>query len=652
MPLVANLVQVGDWPRTHREQLASLARATPAAMAGYAINTSIAVWAFYTAIPNFELLLWATTAYVVSGVVGWRALRVRPKKPLASDSAWRRTAMPWVFAVLLALPWSILTARYAGILDSESEIILIALAVGMAASGSVLLAPIPSAAILYMSAILLPLIFKSVLVLGGKTYLVLGLLGVSYWFFLLALIATTARLFAQRLKAMTELERSLAELSKSHQETELVAMTDGLTSLPNRRAFVDRIEASGSAAGAQNYGLLYLDLDRFKDANDALGHHVGDDLLRAVGGQIQRMVRGNDFVARIGGDEFAVFLENVTDRSLAESLCRRLRACLCKPFIIDGHSIEIGVSIGVALSAECGLVGAELLKQADLAMYAAKASRQGICFFDPQMQRRAEEKHELEMGLRTALDRAEFVLHYQPICRLLSDAVVGCEALIRWKRQDGTIRQPDQFLPLADSIGLTDDIGQWVIREACKQALKWPAHLSVSVNLAPAHIMSKEVVQQVARALRETGLEPRRLQIEITETSLLKNNSEVAEIVGNLKSLRLSIALDDFGTGYSSLSHLVSLQFDRIKIERLFVSQLGKTGKNELVIKAIVELARGLGADVVAEGIETEDQLIRLRSCSVALGQGYLLSKPLSVSEVTHWIEEHSILTLREERRA
>ena len=651
MPLVANLVHVGDWPRTHREQLASLARATPAAMAGYAINTSIGVWAFYTAIPNFELLLWATTAYIVSGVVGWRAVRTRPKKPIASDSALSKTAMPWVFAVLLALPWSILTARYAGILDSHSEIILIALAVGMAASGSVLLAPIPSAAILYMSAILLPLIFKSVLVLGGKTYFVLGLLGVSYWFFLAALITTTAKLFAQRLKATTELERSLAELSKAHEETELAAMTDGLTGLPNRRAFVDRLEASGSAAGAQNYGLLYLDLDRFKDANDALGHHIGDDLLRAVGGQIQRMVRGNDFVARIGGDEFAIFLENVTDRSLAESLSRRLRACLSKPIIIDGHSIEIGASIGVALSAECGLVGAELLKQADLAMYEAKASRLGVCFFDPQMQRRAEEKHELEMGLRTAIARGELVLHFQPICRLLSNAVIGCEALVRWERSDGTVRQPDEFLPVAESIGLTDDIGQWVIREACQQALKWPGNLSVSVNLAPSQIMSREVVPQVARALRETGLEPRRLQIEITETSLLKNISDVAEIAGNLKSLGLSIALDDFGTGYSSLSHLVSLPFDRIKIDRLFVSQLGKTGKNEMVIKAIVQLARGLGADVVAEGIETDDQLLRLRSCGVALGQGYFLSKPLSVLEATRWIE-HSIMSGREERSA
>ncbi len=370
---------------------------------------------------------------------------------------------------------------------------------------------------------------------------------------------------------------------------------------------------------------------------------------RATG--FQRIVRGNDFVARIGGDEFAVFLKNVTDRSLAENLSRRLRACLSEPFVIDGRSLEIGASIGVALSAECGLAGAELLKQADLAMYAAKASRLGICFFDPRMQRCAEEKHELEMSLKTAIERGEFVLHYQPICRLLSDAVLGCEALIRWERPDGTIRQPDQFLPLAESIGLTDDIGQWVVREACQQALKWPAHLFVSVNLAPAQIMSRDVVQQVARALRETGLEPRRLQIEITETSLLKNNSEVTEIVGNLKSLGLSIALDDFGTGYSSLSHLVSLPFDRIKIDRLFVSQLGKTGKNELVIKAIVQLARGLGADVVAEGIETEDQVLRLRSCGVTLGQGYFLCKPLPVPEATPWIEEHSILTLREEQR-
>ncbi len=620
-------------------------------MAGYALNTSIAVWAFYAVIPASVLFPWAAAAYFVCGVVGWRALRgARKTKTLASKSPWRRTAMPWIFAVTLALPWSVLSARYAGQLDSGSDFILIALAVGMAASGSVLLAPIPSAAILYMSAILLPLAFKSIFVLSGKTYLVLGLLGASYWLFLVALIATTARLFAQRLRATAALERSLAQLSKAHLETEAAATTDGLTGLPNRRAFVARLEAMQSMKGKQNYALLYLDLDRFKDVNDALGHHAGDELLSAVGARIRRTVKESDLVARIGGDEFAILLDNVAHRSLAEIVARRLRTRLTKPMIIDGTQIEVGVSIGVAFAPECGLAGAELLKQADLAMYAAKTSRQGICFFDPQMQRRAETKHSIEVGLRTALDDHEFTLHYQPICRLLSGVVVGCEALIRWQQPDGTMRQPGQFLPLADSVGLTDEIGQWVIREACQQLLKWPGHLSVSVNLAPAQIMSNDVVPLVARILRETGLDPARLQIEITETSLLANIAEVAEIVGDLKSLGLTIALDDFGTGYSSLSHLVSLPFDRIKIDRLFVSELGTSAKNELVIKAIVQLARGLGADVVAEGIETEDQLLRLRACGVALGQGYFLSKPLAVADATPWIEERSIKASQKER--
>jgi diguanylate cyclase (GGDEF)-like protein len=637
------------WPSFHREQLASLARATPASMAGFAINTTIALWAFYTIIPNLELLIWAAAAYTISGVVGLRALRRRPRKSSKTQSPWRTTTRPWQFAILVALPWSILASSYTGSLDSKSDIILVVLAVGMAASGSVLIAPIPSAAILYMSVIIVPLAFRCMFLIGDGTYIELGLLLVSYWFFLLGLIATTARFFAERIRTMAKLEQSLIDLSKAHRETELAAMTDGLTGLANRRAFIERLKISESNIGPRKFAVIYMDLDRFKHANDALGHHVGDELLRTVGCRIQRAVNQSSIVARIGGDEFAVLLEDATDRSVAEALAERLLSCLSEPIVIEGHTIDIGVSIGVAISDPGGLAGRDILKQADIAMYAAKVEHKGICFFDPQMQRRVDEQSEIEMGLRTAIDRGELVVHYQPICKLSSNTAVGCEALVRWVRPDGTICEPDTFLPVAESMGLTSTIDRWVMQKACEQALEWPAHISVSVNFTAAHIMSKDVVAQAAQVLRETGLEPHRLQIEITETSLLKHTVEVAEIIRDLKFLGISIALDDFGTGYSSLSHLVSLSVDRIKVDRLFVSELDKADKKELVIKAIVQLARGLGADVVAEGIETEDQLLRVRACGVALGQGFFLSEPMSGPEATRWLNEQ-VVTPRQER--
>ncbi len=549
---------------------------------------------------------------------------------------------PLLFAVLLALPWSILPVFYAGAINGHDEIVLIALAVGMAASGSILLAPIPVAGVTYQSIILLPLVVKCVFVLGTKNYLALGFLGLSYWFFLTLLITTTARMFDERLRATDELHAS-------HHEIETAARTDALTGLANRRAFVAKLAApSRHAPGAPDYALLYLDLDRFKNINDVLGHHVGDEMLRACAKRIESVARANDFVARLGGDEFAVIAEDTADRAAADHLARRLLNELSKPYTADGHRLSVGASIGIALSSEFGSNGDELLKQADLAMYASKTSQESIRFFEPAMERRARDRHKLEAGLRAALSHNSFALYFQPIRNLASGSITGLEALIRWPQPGGQVLSPDDFLPLAESLGLGDEIGDWVINEACAQAVSWPRDVIVSVNVSPLQISSGKLLREVERALARTKLPARRLQLEIIEASLLQDDGDVRATLDNIRALGVSISLDDFGSGYSSLSYLVGFPFDRIKLDRQFIAA-DQPNNSWAIVRAVVQLAKTLRCSVVAEGIECMVQLERLRSIGVSDGQGYLLGKPQPSDETLALLHDRDAYRLPEE---
>jgi diguanylate cyclase (GGDEF)-like protein len=623
------------------EQLAALGRATPAAMLGYAINIIIALWALFGILPNGVLGTWAAFASGVCVSIGWRALRAGDRLRSTSLKGPRKTAKPLFFAVLLALPWSGLTLLYAGAINGHGEIVLIALAVGMAASGSILLAPVPTAAVTYQSIILLPLVAKCFLVLGTKDYLALGLLAVSYWFFLTALIMTTARLFDERLRA-------LDALHASHLETEAAAMTDPLTGLANRRAFVLKLETpSRSEPDASGYALLYLDLNRFKNVNDVLGHHVGDAMLRACAKRIESAARSEDFVARLGGDEFAIIAEDTNDRAAADSLARRLLSELCKPYAIDGHALSVGASIGIALSSEFGTNGEELLKQADLAMYASKASQESIRYFEPSMERRAKDRHELEARLRSALRQNAFALYFQPIRNLASGSITGLEALIRWPQPDGHVLPPDEFLPLAASLGFSEEIGDWVINEACAQAASWPRDVIISVNVSPPQISSGKLLAQIEQALARTMLPPRRLQLEVTEATLLQNDWVVRDTLDKIRALGVSISLDDFGSGYSSLSYLVSFPFDRIKLDRQFIAK-DRPNDSWAIVRAVVQLAKTLRCSVVAEGIECAAQLERLRSIGVSDGQGYLLGRPQSKEDTLLLLQDRAAYRLPE----
>jgi diguanylate cyclase (GGDEF)-like protein len=637
MPDFTRYFGQANWAYAHRDQLASLARATPAAMVGYAFNTAVATAAFWGVIPDAKLLIWAACSIGLCSFVGIRALRRRDRKhgrrPDSSPLRSARRAL--ALAVLLALPWTILATAWAGQVHGDSEVILMALCVGMAASGSVLLTPLPAAAAIYAATILVPLIFKCFFVLGGQ-YTALGALAVSFLVFLLALISTSARVFLERMEAVNRLRVTVKELSEARDETERMAMTDGLTGVANRRAFVALLDSACGKPEARNYTIFYLDLDRFKAVNDGLGHAAGDAVLQAVASRILNCVRQSDFVARLGGDEFAIVAQDLSDRVAADALAHRLVGSLSEAFAVDGQTVRIGASIGVAIAPECGASGDQLLQQADLAMYAAKeAGRCGYCIFEPDMLRSAEERRAIELGLSSAIANNEFELYYQPIRRLDTQDITGFECLIRWRHPAKGLLPPSQFLKVAEDMGIAREIGGWVISEACRKAASWPRDIAVGINLSPLQIVSGDITNHISEALRTTGLPAHRLELEITETSLLQNNPETLGSLRRLKEMGISIAMDDFGTGYSSLSYLVRFPFNRIKIDRLFISQLGRSQQSDLVVRAVAQLARSLNCTVVAEGIETTEQLRRLQALDISHGQGYLLGLPLSEAEAT-----------------
>lgn len=637
---VLNAVRREDLTRVHRDQLASLARATPTAMAGYAINVVIAVVAFRGLIPGVELAAWAVASLAICSFIGLRSvtrsLRTRQSEASKPGSPLRDGRWALLIALASALPWATLATRWVGAVHGDSELILMALTVGMAASGSVLLAPIPAAAVLYATAILLPPALKCILFVPGHQYLGLGALAVSFLVFLYGLIVTTGRLFLERLEAVASLKETIAALSEAREETERVAMTDGLTGIANRRAFMARLNALNNRAGAKSFSIFYIDLDRFKSVNDALGHAVGDALLKSVSARITGLVREGDLVARLGGDEFAIVAQDIRERAFASSLAERLVVSLSEPYDLEGQKVQIGACVGVALACESGVGGEMLLKQADLAMFAAKEAGRGMyCIFEADMQRSADEHRVLELGLRAALVNDGFELFYQPVRNLETNAITSFECQVRWRHPLRGLLTPAQFLATAIDIGIAEDIGNWVIKEACRQAAHWPSDVPVGINMSSMRIGVENIAVSVERALQSAGLPPSRLELEmeVTEASLMNADAEVIASLRRLKDIGVSIALDDFGTGYSSLGYLVKFPFNRIKIDRLFVSQLGQSAQSELIVRSIAELAQRLNCSVVAEGIETDDQRRRVLALDVTYGQGMLLGAPLSAPE-------------------
>ena len=417
-----------------------------------------------------------------------------------------------------------------------------------------------------------------------------------------------------------------------------LAAHDPLTGLANRATLQEHLVAalgraarSGWTGGDEGQGpcaVLYIDLDRFKPINDTLGHAVGDRLLQEVAGRLRAAVRLQDVVARLGGDEFALVLRGV-DPDRLPAMAERIIEALNQPYAVDGLSLSVGASVGIAVALEPGRAPGDLLREADLALYRAKhEGRNRFRFYDPSMGDMAITRAALEAELRRALREGAFALHYQPIVRARTGATIAFEALLRWNRTDGTPVSPADFVPVAEEAGLMPELGAWVLGQACRAAAGWPVHLGVAVNVSATQLRSGLFLRTVERALTESGLAPGRLEIEITETALLENRDMALTLLRSIAALGVRIALDDFGTGYSSLSFVHTFPLSRIKIDRSFVRGLGHDPQATAIVRAIVGLSRNLGLAVTAEGVETEEQrrlLVRERCPEL---QGYLFGRP------------------------
>jgi diguanylate cyclase (GGDEF)-like protein len=433
------------------------------------------------------------------------------------------------------------------------------------------------------------------------------------------------------------LEAEVVERRQAEERAHGLATRDALTGLYNRRSLVERLEQAIARANRSGKGLalLFLDMDRFKAVNDSLGHDVGDELLIQVGRRISGSVRESDVVARLGGDEFVVLMEDLPDFQDAAAVARKIVQANAAPCEIGVHSIRTSVSIGISLFPQDGASVQSLMKNADLAMYHAKQQRRGtIQFFHEELNARVMERVRLERELQQALAQGQFVLHYQPKVDITTGRLVGLEALLRWKHPRLGLVSGAQFLANAADSGLLVPIGQWVLEAACSQARAWRDHpllgsLPIAVNIAVPQ-MDAELVSTVMNMLRDHGIPPRRLQLEITESLLMQDLEKARSILGQLNESGLTLAIDDFGSGYSSLSVLKSLPVDILKIDQSFVRDLGKTAGDTAIVSAVVSMARALALRVVAEGVENREQLEILRSLGCDEYQGYHYCKPLA----------------------
>ena len=435
------------------------------------------------------------------------------------------------------------------------------------------------------------------------------------------------------------LSEDITQRKQAEAQIAFLARHDPLTHLPNRAAFSEHLAAAVARArsSGENFAVLCVDLDRFKEVNDIFGHPVGDALLRAVSKRLQAAAEGA-IVARIGGDEFTLISTGEPQIATAEALADRLHAAFAADFDVDGQQLRMSLSIGIAIYPTDGADETALIANADAALYRAKAEGRGkTSFFDIAMDTRLHERRALQLELRSALPRNEFSLVYQPQSQMNGE-MVGMEALVRWKNPTRGTVSPGMFIPLAEESGLIIPIGEWILREACREAASWPRPLGIAVNISPIQFRHGDLPGLVLAVLLETGLAANRLELEITEGVLVEDFSRAVSILGRLKALGVRIAMDDFGTGYSSLSYLQSFPFDKIKIDQSFISNVGTNEQSAAIVRAVIGLARGLQLPVLAEGVETQDQLAFLAKEACDEVQGYFVGRPFPIDQYAEMI--------------
>jgi diguanylate cyclase (GGDEF)-like protein len=426
-------------------------------------------------------------------------------------------------------------------------------------------------------------------------------------------------------------ERTLAEEQVAH-----MARHDALTDLPNRMLLRERLEHElKRVKRGECLAVLCLDLDHFKGVNDTLGHPIGDELLKVVAERLRGCTREPDTIARLGGDEFAIIMTAMAQPTDAAALARRIRESIARPFNLDGHQIVVDISIGISVAPIDATGADQLLKNADMALYGAKADGRGTYrFFEPEMDARMKVRRELEMNLRNALANGEFELYYQPLVNLQNNEISAFEALLRWHHPTRGTISPADFIPIAEETGLIIPVGEWVLRKACEETANWPDDVKVAVNLSPAQLKSRNLVQVVVNALASSGMAANRLQLEITESVLMQNTFATLATLHELRKLGVQIAMDDFGTGYSSLSYLRSFPFDKIKIDRSFIQDLPNGVEPLAIVRAVTSLADNLSIISTAEGVETKQQLEALQTVGCTEMQGHFFSHARPAEEI------------------
>jgi diguanylate cyclase (GGDEF)-like protein len=610
------------------EQISLVLRNSPGMMAANACNATVLGVALWQSSDGVYAALWAAVMAFGSTLSGLKARSSwRVTKP---QSVSRATIHHLVRnAFILGGMWAIVPISFFEHANPGGQMLMTGLCAGMLAGGAFAFATIPVAAIGFMG----PIFLGSAICIarsGDFVYVLIAVLVIVYACVLLRVVFAYSFEFTRRMIA--------------HLETEKAVRQDSLTKLPNRFAFNESLETAlvRLAGSGEECAVLLLDLDHFKEVNDQLGHLAGDEFLTQLAARLRRCTRDTDIVARIGGDEFGLIAANITKLDEVFELAQEIISSFEDPFLIEGCEIVGAASIGISLAPRDGKTPNDVLKHADVALYRAKKAGPGtIRFFEPSDDASARERRALQLDLQSAIERDELFLVYQPFLDLRENRITGFEALLRWRHPARGLVPPLEFIALAEESGLIHSIGDWVARRACQALAQWPANIRVAVNVSAVQFQNANILQTFVKALADSRVAPGRLEIEITESILLSKYDSAASVLNSLLELGVTVALDDFGTGYSSLTYLRRLPFSRIKIDQSFVRDMLVQPDCAAIVKSVIALAQDLKIGVVAEGVESTEQLDYLRQTNCDEVQGYLIGRAVQAKDVLALLGDH-----------